>query len=41
MDYTLFPVVISLVALTFAMQAQVENKKLKKQIKDLERSRVS
>ena len=39
MDYTLFPVVISLVALTFALQTQVENKTLKKQIKDLERSK--
>ena len=38
MDNT-FPVVISLVALTFALQAQVENKRLKQQIKDLERSR--
>ncbi|MFE4030509.1 hypothetical protein ACFX4N_30720 [Priestia sp. YIM B13551] len=37
MDYTLFPVVVSLVALTFAMQAQLENKKLRQQIRELER----
>ncbi|MEC1068221.1 hypothetical protein [Priestia megaterium] len=37
MDYTLFPVVISLVALTLAMQAQLENKKLRQQIRELER----
>ncbi|MDP1442514.1 LapA family protein [Priestia megaterium] len=36
MDYT-FPMVISLVALTFAMQAQLENKKLRRQIKELEK----
>jgi len=40
MDYTLFPVVISLVALTFAMQAQLENKKLRQQIRDLERKQT-
>ncbi|MDH2364212.1 hypothetical protein [Priestia megaterium] len=40
MDYTLFPVVISLVALTFAMQAQLENKKLRQQIRELERKQI-
>ena len=40
MDYTLFPVVISLVALTFAMEAQLENKKLKQQIRELERKQI-
>jgi hypothetical protein len=40
MDYTFFPVVISLVALTFAMQAQLENKKLRQQIIDLERKQT-
>ncbi|MFS0621839.1 hypothetical protein [Priestia megaterium] len=40
MDYTLFPVVISLVALTFAMQAQLENKKLRQQIRELERKQT-
>jgi len=39
MDNT-FPVVISLVSLTFAMQAQLENKKLRQQIRELERKQT-
>ena len=39
MDNT-FPVVISLVALTFGMQAQLENKKLRQQIRELEGKQI-